>query len=193
MKTLPEPRKAGKVSVEETLAARRSVRAFAASPLTDEELSQLLWAAQGITDSKRRFRTAPSAGATYPLVVYVAKADGVFRYHPEPHTLEAISDHDIRRALARAALDQSCVRQAAAVMIFAAVPERTTRRYGQRGERYILMEVGHAAQNVHLQAVALGLGSVPVGAFDEEAIAAALGGHRGEEVLYLVPIGRPAR
>lgn len=168
------------------------MRAFAVSPLTDEELSQLLWAAQGIADSKRQFRTAPSAGATYPLVVYVAKADGVFRYHPEHHTLETVSDQDIRRALAAAALDQFCVRQAAAVMIFAAVPERTTRRYGQRGERYILMEVGHAAQNVHLQAVALGLGSVPVGAFDEDAIAAAVGCARGEKVLYLIPVGRPA-
>jgi len=193
MQKLPGPKTNGTMSVEAAIAARRSVRAFAGAVLSDQELSQLLWAAQGITDARGRFRAAPSAGGTYPLVTYLVTSNGVFRYHPKPHALEEVRTGDQRGALAEAALGQACVRQAGAVLAFAAVPERTTERYGVRGVMYIHMEAGHAAENIHLQAVALGLGSVAVGAFDDAAVAKVLNLPNGEVPLYLIPIGRPAK
>ena len=193
VKKLPAPRNKGAMSVESCIAKRRSVRSFSDSVLSDEEISQLLWAAQGITDRNRGFRAAPSAGATYPLETYVVTREGVFRYLPQQHALESIKTGDSRGMLAIAALGQSFVRQAPVTIVFSAVPERTTNRYGNRGIMYIHMEAGHAAQNVHLQAVALGLGSVPVGAFDENMAAKAIGVPTGERVVYLVPVGRPSR
>jgi SagB-type dehydrogenase family enzyme len=193
MTKLPAPTLKGSVSLEETLARRRSVRSFADTGLTESELGQLLWAAQGVTDSARQFRTAPSAGATFPLETYAATPTGVFRYRPKEHALQSLATNDVRAALAEAALGQACVRTAGAVVAFAAVPGRTTGRYGARGLMYVHMEAGHAAQNVHLQAVALGLGSVAVGAFDADQAARVLGLPEGETLLYLVPVGRPAR
>ncbi len=191
MKKLPNPSLKGGVSVEEALARRRSVRAFRDGALSDGEIAQLLWAAQGVTDPERSLRSAPSAGATYPLETYLATCEGVFRYIPGKHALEPVKSGDCRPALAEAALGQSCVQRAAAVFVFAAADERTTGRYGQRGIMYVHMEAGHAAQNLHLQAVALGLGSVPVGAFDESRSASVLGTPAGQRVLYMVPVGRP--
>jgi SagB-type dehydrogenase family enzyme len=192
VKKLPEPQTRGNVSLEETLARRRSVRAFHSRRLTEREIAQLLWAAQGVTEKQRGFRTAPSAGATFPLETYLVTSDGVWRYLPNEHALETIETQDVRKNLADAAWGQGCVRSAPAVLVFAAAPERTTARYGQRGEMYIHMEAGHAAQNIHLQAVALGLGSVPVGAFDDDKAAQALHLPRGERPLYLIPVGEPA-
>lgn len=192
VKELPVPREKGRLSVEAAIAERRSVRSFADSALGEEEIAQLLWAAQGVTDKSGRLRAAPSAGATYPLETYVATREGVFHYLPEKHALESVKQGDSRKALAEAALGQTCVRQAPATFVFAAVPERTTKRYGTRGIMYIHMEAGHAAQNIHLQAVALGLGSVPVGAFDEAMSASALGIPNSQRVLYMVPVGRPS-
>ncbi len=191
MHNLPEPRQRGEKSLEETMAGRRSIRAFRDRALNDEELSQLLWAAQGITDSRRGFRTAPSAGATFPLETYAVTANGVHRYHPDGHKLEQMATDDRRAALAAAALGQDSVRTAPLIIVLCAVQERTTRRYGDRGEMYIHMEAGHAAQNIHLQAVALKLGSVPVGAFDPDRVADVLGIPAAETVLYLVPVGEP--
>lgn len=193
MQTLPRPRLRGEKSLEETIAARRSVRTYSDRDLSVEELSQILWAAQGVTDSQRgRFRAAPSAGATYPLETYAVTRRGVFRYLPDRHALEAVfEDRDPRPALAEAALGQRCVRAAPLIVVFAAVPDRTTGRYGQRGIMYIHMEAGHAAQNIHLQAVALGLGSVPVGAFDPARVSAILGIPPEEQPIYLVPVGAP--
>lgn len=190
---LPEPNLKGQMSVEEAIARRRSVREFARAPLTERELGQLLWAAQGITDRARGFRTTPSAGATFPLETYVATPDGIFRYHPKQHALESVKAGDVRRALATAALGQRWVETAAAVIIFTTVPERTTHRYGPRGTMYIHMEAGHAAENLHLQAVAMGLGSAPVGAFDESAVAKILNLTTTETPLYLIPVGKEAR
>ncbi len=191
MRDLPEPRLRGEKSLEETMAGRRSIRTFRDRALNEEELSQLLWAAQGITDPRRGFRTAPSAGATFPLETYAVTANGVHRYHPDGHKLEQMATDDRRAALAAAALGQDSVRTAPLIMVFCAVPERTTRRYGDRGEMFIHMEAGHAAQNIHLQAVALKLGSVPVGAFNPDRVAEVLGIPAAEKVLYLVPVGEP--
>jgi SagB-type dehydrogenase family enzyme len=188
---LPAPRTDGDLSLEEALAARRSIRDFTPEELTLEEISQLLWAAQGITASWGG-RTAPSAGALYPLEVYVATSDGLSRYLPEGHRAESISTADVREALAEAALGQAAVAEAPAVFVITAVPARTEAKYGGRAERYVHMEAGHVAQNVLLQAVALGLGSVPTGAFADEEVARVLELPPGEVPLYLVPVGHSA-
>ncbi|MDH4234685.1 MAG: SagB/ThcOx family dehydrogenase [Gallionella sp.] len=191
---LPQPPSAGTKSLEEALAQRRSTREFAPGALTLDEVSRLAWAAQGVTAPERR--TAPSAGATYPLEVYLVACDvgglaaGVYRYRPESHRLEAVSVGDLRVPLAAAAVDQKWISRAAMVVGFAAVFERTTARYGKRGERYVHMEAGHAAQNLLLQAAALGLGATPVGAFNDAAVARLLRLPAGEAPLYLVPVGR---
>jgi len=186
--SLPPPDPEGGMSLTQALARRRSRREYGMRDLTEDELSQLLWAAQGITDS-RGFRTAPSAGATYPLETYVATVRGLFHYRPQGHRLVRIGEDDLRSALAGAALQQRWVREAPAVFIFSAVRERTSRRYGQRAERYIHMEAGHAAQNLLLQAVALGLAAVPVGAFYDDQVAEILGLPQDEAPLYLIPVG----
>lgn len=189
---LPAPRLRGPVSLEETLARRRSVRAYTPEPLTPTEIGQLLWAAQGITDPEGR-RTAPSAGARYPLEVYVVLPEAVYHYRPHPHELHLHLPGDRRPALYEAALAQEAVLTAPAVIVITAVYRRTAERYGaQRTPRYVHMEVGHAAQNVLLQAVSLGLGSVPVGAFYDDRVRAALALPAEHEPLYLLPVGHPA-
>lgn len=188
---LPPPSRAGEVSLEETLAQRRSVRAFKATPLTEAELGQLLWAAQGITD-ERGFRSSPSAGALYPLEVYAATADGVYHYVPQGHKLLGSGASDKRQALYDAALHQAPVGQAPAVFVIAAVYARTEEKYGtERGPRYVHLEAGHAAQNLLLEAEALGLGAVPVGAFDDARVQEALGLPTDHAPLYLIPVGWP--
>jgi SagB-type dehydrogenase family enzyme len=191
---LPAPQVEGRLSIERALQARRSIREYAPGPLTLTDLSQVLWAAQGITDSDGS-RTAPSAGGLYPLEVYVVVGDvaelspGIYRYRPRGHTLRPIAQGDRRPALMRAALGQPCIVQAAAVLLVAAVYERTTVKYGTRGTRYAHMEAGHAAQNVYLQAVSLQLGTVAVGAFDDQRIKAVVGLREEEQPLYLLPLG----
>lgn len=188
---LPEPSLAGQMSLEETLARRRSVREFDDQPLTTEQLSQLLWAAQGLTN-QRGYRTAPSAGALYPLEVYVATPDGVFHYNPDSHHLIVHSRADARTGLFEAALRQEPIRQAPAVFVLTAVYERTAAKYGeQRSPRYVHLETGHAAQNLLLTAVALELGAVPIGAFYDEEVQKALGIPLDYEPLYLIPVGHP--
>lgn len=192
---LPDPRYNSSTSVEEALLDRRSIRDYRDDPLSLEEVSQLLWAAQGITN-RRGFRTAPSAGALYPLELYLVAgnvtgvAPGVYRYSPRDHALSQIGDGDAREALASASLAQTCVRDAAIDLVFAAVFDRTTGKYGYRGHQYVHMEVGHAAQNVYLQAVALGLGTVVVGAFDDDEVRAVLRLPEGEHPLYVMPVGK---
>lgn len=187
---LPEPRTEGPLSLEAALQRRRSVREFSAEPLTIEELSQLLWSAQGITDS-RGYRTAPSAGALYPLELYLATSEGLFRYIPEDHALLLVRGGDLRPQLSDVALGQESIAEAPATIIFTAVFSRTEERYGTaRSPRYIHLEAGHAAQNVLLQAVALGLGAVPVGAFHDSRLSSVLDLPSDHVPLYLVPIGR---
>jgi len=192
---LPSPRYNSDVSIEQALLKRRSVRKYKAEPLTIAEVSQLLWSAQGITNPSG-FRTAPSAGALYPLEVYLVVGEvkglsqGIYKYLPKQHELLKIKDGDARRELAIAALGQSWVKDAAVDIVFAAVYERVTRKYGKRGIRYVHMEVGHAAENVYLQAVSLKLGTVVVGAFEDEKVKKILNMAESEQPLYIMPIGK---
>jgi SagB-type dehydrogenase family enzyme len=188
---LPPPVRSSGVALEEALSNRRSMREYADEPLTTAELGQLLWAAQGITN-ERGFRTAPSAGALYPLEVYLLTAEGVFHYEPQHHRLRLMSQDDARPALYQAALQQDPVRKASAVFVVAAVYARTVQKYGEeRSPRYVHMEAGHAAQNLLLQATALGLGSVPIGAFHDQQVQKALGLPADHQPLYLIPVGHP--
>ncbi|MGQ9675418.1 MAG: SagB/ThcOx family dehydrogenase [Chloroflexota bacterium] len=193
---LPEPRLTGEVPLEKALHDRRSVRDYTGASLTLGEVGQLLWAAQGITTDWGG-RTAPSAGALYPLEVYLVAGDveslaaGVYRYQPRGHQLIGVRDGDVRSESADAALGQSCVRDGAIDIVIAAVYERTARKYGDRATRYVHMEAGHAAQNVCLQATGLGLGAVTVGAFDDSRLAQGLGLAQNEVPLYIIPVGRP--
>lgn len=186
--TLPPPLLKGGVSVEEAIYHRRSVRKYKKQDLKLTEISQLLWAAQGII-GKEKFRTAPSAGALYPMEIYLVSAEGVFRYKPDEHALLKIKEIDIRRQLADAAWGQEFISDAAITIIISAIYRRVTSRYGTRGVMYTDMEAGHIAQNIHLQAVAIGLGSVPVGAFDEEKVRQLIGVSTSERPIYLIPVG----
>ena len=186
---LPKPKMKGGVSVEEAIMKRRSVRSYSSKEISQEAVSQLLWACQGITDEKRALRAAPSAGALYPLEVYLVKRDGLFRYVPAKHALELLSGKDLRAELARAAYGQRFVEEADIDIVIAAVYERVTSRYGDRGIRYTDMEAGHAAENVFLQAIALGLDSVAVGAFTDSAVSKVLNLPSGVKPLYILPVG----
>jgi SagB-type dehydrogenase family enzyme len=189
---LPQPTLKGTMTVEETLARRRSVRSFTPEPLTVEELGQLVWAAQGITESSTGHRTAPSAGALYPIELYVVTSDGVYHYVPQGHKLRLLNETDLREAVARAAGGQSSVREAAADFVVTAVYARTAAKYREHWKKYVHIEVGHVGQNIHLQAVALGLGSVSVGAFNEERLKSVLSLPADHEPLYIIPVGHPA-
>lgn len=190
---LPTPSFKGNFSVEEALKSRRSVRSYKQEKLSLKELSQILWATDGKT-AEWGGRTAPSAGATYPLEIYVVVGNveglkqGLYYYDIDSHSLEIIKEGDLRVQLSNAALGQSSVRNAPVVIVIAGIFERTTSRYGKRGERYVYMEVGHCGQNLHLQAESLGLGTVMIGAFDDEKVKKVLG--IKEDVFYLCPVGK---
>lgn len=190
---LPEATLSGSMTLEEALVARRSVRSFLPAALGMDTIAHLLWAAQGGTEVDGDGRTAPSAGGTYPLEVYVATSDGVLHYLPEGHRARWIAENDIRPALEVASGGQEWVGQAPAVFVVTGTASRTQPRYGSRAERFVLLEAGHAAQNLLLQATALGLGAVPVGAFDDAGVSRALDLPRGERPLYLIPVGHPDR
>jgi SagB-type dehydrogenase family enzyme len=188
MINLPKPNQDGTKSLELAIAIRRSRRQFSPQSLTLEQIGQLAWAAQG-QDPGSRFRTVPSAGATYPLELFVVTNEGLFQYIPLKHSLEKLTDQDLRAALASAAWGQEFIEAASLTLVFAAEFSRTTNRYGQRGIRYVYMEAGHAAQNVHLQAEALGLGSVAVGAFDDASVSEVLSLPGNLEPIYMVTVG----
>ncbi len=188
---LPPPRQRSEISLEETLTKRRSIRSFTSAKLSWEEIGQLLWAAQGITERSDGLRTAPSAGALYPLEMYVIMEEGVYHYQPQDHQLQCKRENDVRGRLSQAALGQESVKDAPVVFVIAGVFERTTWKYGERGERYVYMEAGHAAQNLLLQATALGLGAVPVGAFHDEQVEKLLRLQQDQRALYVIPIGWP--
>lgn len=188
---LPEPDTSGDMSVEEAIAQRRSVRQFAERELSAEQVGQLAWAAQGITDPRQGFRASPSAGATYPMELYLVTPDGVHHYLPREHAVETRKREDVRADLAAAALGQDFVGTAPLDIVVAAVYQRTMQRYGDRGRRYVHMEAGHIGQNIHLQAEAMGLASVPVGAFDDAGVARTLGLPTDQEPLYIIPVGYP--
>jgi len=193
---LPPPAVTGTVPLEAVLAARRSVRYFSRRPLLLAELGQLLWAGQGVSD-RSGLRTAPSAGARYPVELSAVVggleglAPGVYRYWPQGHALSLTAAGDRRAALAAAALGQSWVQDAPVSIAISAAYERTTGRYGERGVRYVHMDVAAAGENILLQAVALGLGAVMVGAFRDEAAHLTLALPPAERLLLLIPIGHP--
>ena len=190
--SLPPPRERGPLTLEECLRRRRSVRHFRPEPLNLGQIGLLFWSAQGFRSLEGR-RTAPSAGALYPLEVYGVTPEHVLHYLPAHHTAEVTLEGDIRKDLCRASLDQEFILEAPFTLVIAAVYQRIEVKYGsRRGPRYVHFEVGHAAQNVHLEAVALGLGSVPVGAFHDERVAEVMKLPDDHRPLYLIPIGPPA-
>lgn len=199
MKTLslPEPLTDGSSSLEKSLSLRRSVRSFTSTPVSLNSISQLMWAAQGITEPGRGFRTSPSAGATFPLEVFVVATNvvdleaGLYQYIIGDHTLEKIIDGDLREPLLASALMQQWISQAAAIVVICADYSRTTARYGERGIRYVHMECGHVGQNIALQAVTLDLGTTMVGAFYDEQLKDVLQLPDDLEPLYIIPVGHP--
>lgn len=179
------------VSLEDALRRRRSIRSFSSRELSREHLGQLCWAAQGITEPRAGLRTAPSAGALYPLEVYVVVPSGVFHYEPREHQLRRIDGADRRAALARSALGQESVRAASADIVMTAAVSRLREKYRDRAERYAHIEAGHAAQNVLLEATALGLGAVPIGAFEDVEVQRTIGAPMDEVPLYILAVGHP--
>jgi len=188
---LPRPKEKGFTSIEETLNKRRSVRDYKKGPLELEQISQLFWAASGKNLYRR---TSPSAGATYPLEIYLVVGEvegldpGLYHYSPARYSLVRIKEQDIRNRLSAAALAQRMIEKAPISIIIAADYGRTTGHYGPRGIRYVHMEVGHVGQNISLQANALSLGSVMIGAFDDKQVKEILG--INEDPLYIIPVGK---
>ncbi len=197
---LPSPSQKGDVSLEETIVQRRSIRHFTSEPISRLQLSQILWAAQGITNTSRKHRTVPSAGATYPLEIFVACGketvegidDGIYHYNIDNHSLTLHHKGDVRLELAGAALDTEFVYEAPVDIIICAVYSRTLMYYGGRGERYVHIEVGHAGQNIYLQATALGLATVAIGAFYDEPVREVLRLDKQYQPVYIMPVGKPA-
>ncbi len=194
---LPGPAHTGRLSLEETLARRRSVRSFAPDGLGLATIGQLAWSAQGVTDTATGYRTAPTAGGTLPvevdLVVHGTSEleDGVYRYLPRAHALRRRLAGDRRQAVADATLNQGFVGEAPVVMVLSAVAARTTPTFGAFTDRLIDMEIGHVGENVSLQAVALGLGTVVVAGIRADDLAEALALADGERPIYVLPVGRP--
>ncbi|MGD8237595.1 MAG: SagB/ThcOx family dehydrogenase [Armatimonadota bacterium] len=187
---LPSPTLDGAVSLEAAIAKRRSVRELAPTALTMEQIGQLAWAAQGITDEETGHRAAPSAGATYPLELYLVTPERLLHYIPDGHKAERLSEEDVRPKLRAAGWRQGTIAQAPLVIVMAAVRERTAARFGDRATRYVHIEAGHVGQNVQLQAVALGLASVPLGVSDDDGrVRGALGLPEDQEIVYVVCVG----
>lgn len=186
---LPVPVLKGTMSLEECIYERVSIRTFSDKEIGLEQISQILWAAQG---KKGQKRTVPSAGATYPLEIYVILKDkGYFHYNFNNHTLELITKEDITPRLVKESWNQKFIEEAYLNILICADYSRTTKRYGERGVRYVYMEVGHCAQNVHLEAISLGLASVPIGAFQDREVKKVLDLSTNIDPLYIIPIGYP--
>lgn len=191
--SLPAVPAKGAISIEEAIWLRRSVRGFTEESPSADAASKLLWAAQGITDAKNGLRSAPSAGATYPLEIFLATGEYVARYVPEKHCLVVAMREDVRKALAAAAIEQDWFAKAPLVFIFAAVVKRTAERYDERANLYVPIEVGCASENLMLEAAALGLGSVAVGAFSEKEVRKTLKLPKGWDPYLIVPVGVPSK
>jgi len=203
---LPLPRKMSIITVEEAILLRKSIREWRDSPITIEQLSMILWASQGVVENVDGWlrRAAPSAGATYPLEIYVVIGEGsvslgngsyveagVYKYDYRRHSLRLVKSGDFRNDLWQATLRQDWVREAPVSLVICAVYERTTWRYGERGIRYVHIEVGHVGQNVYLMSTALGLGTVAIGAFYDDEVARVVNARRDERPLYVFPVGVP--
>ncbi len=192
---LPQPRKKGSLSIEEAIERRRSRRSYTDDPVLLSDISQLCWAAQGITEAKIGFRAAPSAGALYPLEIFlvVGNSDleaGVYSYSCGEHVLERVKKGDYRNQLCEASLRQEWVEKAALDFVITAIYSRTIVKYGERGrERYVPMEAGHVAENIYLQAESLGLGTVAIGAFYDDQVREVISAPSEHVPLYVMPIG----
>ncbi len=195
--SFPKPSFDGKVSVEKAIKGRRTVRDFREKGLSLQHLSQLVWAGQGITDPAENKRAVPSGGALYPLDIYVVTGEngvekmeaGVYRYLPKEHFLLPIAKGDRRREIALASLSQMWMVRAPVMFIITAEYQRITVKYGERGIRYALIEVGHVGQNLFLQAEALGLGAGIVGAFNDSEVSNIAGLASKHEPLLIMPVG----
>lgn len=193
---LPSPRKDSKVSIEKALEKRRSIREYTNKPLSLFEVSQLLWAAQGITEPLRKFRTAPSAGALYPLELFLVVGNvkdlesGIYHYNIPSGNLILYKKGDFRKELAVAAVDQEWVENAAMDIVVCAIYERTTKKYGDRGKRYVHIEVGHVGQNIYLQAESLNIGVVVIGAFYDDMVQKILEVEEEVKPLYIISVGK---
>lgn len=185
---LPPVTPLSKMTLEEAIDKRHSKRQFKPDALTMEEMSRLLWAAQGMNAAGTR--TVPSAGALYPLEIYLVTKDGVYRYGPKGHELQQIKDHDIRNYLAAACVGQMWMANAPMIIVIAAEPDKTLGKYGDRGHRYVCMEAGNVSQNISLQATALGLGTTIIGAFKDSDVHTLLGLLTGVYPLLLMPVGK---
>lgn len=187
---LTQPKTTGSKSFEEVLAERRSVRAFSREALTPEQISQLAWAGQGITDRQTGFRAAPSAGNTYPLTLYFVTAQGAFKYDPQEHSLTEVVNGDIRPAMAGAA-QQAAIVDAPCSIVIAGTIRKVSRSFREHGKTFMLLEAGHVAQNLLLQAVALDLAAVPIGDFDKKSVTRACKFGQSEDPIYIVSVGNP--
>ncbi len=189
---LPSPSIKSSISIEEAINERCSTRQFSGTPLTLADIGQLLWAAQGITHNQR-LRTVPSAGARYPLELYLVSKNvtdipsGIYKYNVQTHALEKRIDGDFQAQLCQ----QPCVTQAAASIIVCGIYERIAKKYGvDAAEEYTHMEVGGVAQNIHLQAISLEIGTVFVAGFDTDIVKKILGAPADEEPLCIMPLGK---
>lgn len=189
---LTEPNLTGAMTLEEALAKRRTVRRFSNQPLKWAQIGQLAWAGQGITEPQRGLRTAPSAGSIYPIELLFATPEGLYVYQPAEHSLEQISDQDLRLALARDGKAQDSAAEAACDIIVAGSLRKLSEQFKDKARTYLLMEAGHVAQNIQLQAVCLGLGSVTLGGFDSQGVRKVCSLSKGLEPLYIIPVGYPA-
>ncbi|MFC1500883.1 SagB/ThcOx family dehydrogenase [Elusimicrobiota bacterium] len=187
--SLPQPKLDSSYSLERAILKRRSVRNYINKELDNGQISQVLWSAQGITNKSMGFRSAPSAGAIYPIELLVLTNKGVFIYYPDNHSLGKISSADKRSELSRAAYSQGFISDAGMTVVVCANYSHITKRYGSRGIRYADMEAGHIAQNIHLQAVALELSSVPVAAFSEEGVHELLNLSKDSTPIYIISVG----
>jgi len=185
---LPSPATTDTISLEQAIGKRRSLRAFRPDPLPTATIGQLLWAGQGVTSPDGK-RAAPSAGALYPLELYVVTPDQVMHYLPDGHRAETRAVSDLRPGLKATAVNQSTISAAPVVIVVAAIPSRLSHRYGDQAEPFVQFEVGHAAQNILLQAAALGLAAVPVSSLDPSRAADTLALPSDQTVLYLIPVG----
>jgi SagB-type dehydrogenase family enzyme len=198
---LPSPSRKGTISVEEALNSRRTHRAFQAHALTLKQFSQMLWAAYGVTavTPGRQLKTAPSAGATYPIDVYAvvgeggveSLASGVYHYRPESHSVRRVSSGDGRTQVASACRRQMWMAPAPLLVVITGEYARCSAKYGPRGVIYTHIEAGHVGQNVFLQAEALGLKAGIVGAFEKEDLGKALHIPAAHEPLLVMPVGYP--
>jgi SagB-type dehydrogenase family enzyme len=185
---LPAPQTKGGMSLNEALSRRRSVRGFESKPLSQQQLGQLLWATQGITDPATGHRTAPSAMAVYPLTVYVCTTDGVFTYEPKGHKLVRLSTEDRRADVTQPPRGGQ---PAPVSFVFTGDPSKFGSRLPDRAAAFVYLEVGHAAENLALEATALGLATVTQGGIDAAKVSKALNLPPGTLVVYTMPVGYP--